>query len=264
MKKDSKTGRVVRDDLTGQVHDNGTTVVRYHSPTKNGGSKWVVLCGCPDKTEMVVWAESFKRGVVCRKCRNEILRKKRTKHGGRYTPDYRVWVSMNQRCFNKNHADYPAYGGAGVTVDERWHRDNPHGFENFTADMGKRPEGVWFIHRYPPDASYGPKTARWATREEQDNERRNSKYLTFQGKKQTYAQWGRETGIDKTTIRDRVLNGWPVERVLSKADGRTSYTITHNGKTQTLTEWVKETGIPKSTLINRMKRGLTGDDLFAP
>jgi len=54
MQKDSKTGRVVRDDLTGQVHANGTTVVRYHSPTNNGGSKWVVICGCPDKTEMVV------------------------------------------------------------------------------------------------------------------------------------------------------------------------------------------------------------------
>jgi len=129
----------------------------------------------------------------------------------KYTPEYRVWGNMMSRCYNKNHADYPRYGSVGVIVEERWHK-----FENFIADMGLRPEGVWFIHRYPPDANYGPKTARWATREEQDNERRNSKYLTFQGKKQTYAQWGRELGIDKTTIRGRVLKGWPVEMVLHK------------------------------------------------
>src|SRR5439155_7627050 len=101
----------------------------------------------------------------------------------------------------------------GVTVEERWCK-----VENWFEDMGPRPAGVWFIDRSPPNANYGPKTARWATLEEQSNERRNSQLLTSNGKTQTWSQWGRELNIDKTTIRKRVKKGWPIERVLSKDD----------------------------------------------
>jgi hypothetical protein len=258
MQKDSKTGRIVRDDLTGQTHANGSTAIRFHSITGNGGSKWVVKCVCG--TEMVAWAESFKRGVLCRRCRNAAIAAHRVTHGKRYTVEYRIWAGMKNRCLNKDNDAYDRYGGKGIKVCQRW----IDSFEAFFADMGPRPEWAWAIDRWPnPAGNYEPGNCRWATREESDNNKTISQVLTFNGKTQTWSQWGRELEIDKTTIRKRVLKGWPVERVLSKSDGRTSYTITHNGKTQTLMEWVKQTGVPKSTILNRMKRGLTGDDLFA-
>lgn len=266
MQKDAKTGRVVRDDLTGQVHPNGTTVVRYHSPTKNGGSKWVVICGCPDKTEMVVWAESFKRGVVCRKCRNKKLSEAKTVHGhaGKDRSDtYCSWMDMLTRCRDENHKSFKFYGGKGIGVCDEWNPEvSPNAFENFLADMGERPEGHT-IGRLDHSKGYSKENCEWQPLEVQANTKSSCHFLTYQGETLTWSQWSRKLGIDKTTIRKRVKLGWPVEEVLSKKDGRTSYTITAKGKTQTLMEWVKETGIPKSTLINRMKRGLSGDALFS-
>ncbi len=208
MNKNEK-GRVMRDDLTGQVHANGTTAISFHSTTSNGGSKWNLKCACG--TELVAWAESFKRGVVCRECRNEKLRKARTTHGGRYTVEYQVWQRMLSRCRNPNHQDYPRYGGAGITVSSELET-----YKGFIKVLGQRPEGMRYIHRYPPDASYTPSTVKWATTEEQNNERRNSQLLTFNGKTQTWSQWSRELGIDKTTIRKRALNGWSPEMILYK------------------------------------------------
>ena len=45
--------------------------------------------------------------------------------------EYQTWVSMRQRCRNKNSAAWKEYGGRGISVCERW-----HSFENFLADMG--------------------------------------------------------------------------------------------------------------------------------
>ena len=36
-------------------------------------------------------------------------------------PFYRRWSSMLRRVYDINHYNYSSYGGAGVTVDERWH-----------------------------------------------------------------------------------------------------------------------------------------------
>lgn len=42
------------------------------------------------------------------------------------------WVAMLHRVYNKDHTHYNAYGGKGVTVDERWHN-----FANFYEDVQK-------------------------------------------------------------------------------------------------------------------------------
>jgi hypothetical protein len=38
---------------------------------------------------------------------------------------------MNHRCINPSNKDYPAYGGRGIRICDRWHQDNPNGFYNF-------------------------------------------------------------------------------------------------------------------------------------
>ena len=43
---------------------------------------------------------------------------------------YNRWFSMLSRCYNKKDSAYPNYGGAGVTVCERWHC-----FANFYEDF---------------------------------------------------------------------------------------------------------------------------------
>lgn len=91
------------------------------------------------------------------------------KHGMIGTPTYRSWASMVTRCRNPNSTQYAYYGGRGITVCERW-----LDFRSFLEDMGERPAGT-SIDRIDNSRNYEPGNCKWATRAEQNRNRRDTK-----------------------------------------------------------------------------------------
>lgn len=89
------------------------------------------------------------------------------RHGHYNSRTYHSYHSMKARCLNKNHRQFKDYGGRGIGISDRW----LDSFENFLADMGERPVGRT-LDRINNDLGYSKSNCRWATREEQNNNKR--------------------------------------------------------------------------------------------
>ncbi len=119
------------------------------------------------------------------------------------------WWAMWLRCSQTKEKSYKHYGGRGISVLPDW-----LSFEDFLADMGPRPDGM-FLERIDNNGHYCPQNCRWATRKEQANNKRNTVWLTHNGKKQTISQWSDEFGISRITIWKRINNlHWPVSKAI--------------------------------------------------
>ena len=110
-----------------------------------------------------------------------------------------AWADMKQRCNNPNVASYKYYGLRGITYCKEWEH-----FENFRrwALNNGFSEGL-SIDRIDPNGNYEPKNCRWATREVQDNNRRDSIHEVVNGKRMTLKQIANTYGISYSTIQHR-------------------------------------------------------------
>jgi hypothetical protein len=93
------------------------------------------------------------------------------------TPEYRAWRGMINRCYQPSSERFSRYGGRGIVVCDRWH----HSFENFLADMGRKPSPKHSIDRIDNDGNYEPGNCRWATASEQQRNKSRRKKARSEG-----------------------------------------------------------------------------------
>lgn len=185
---------------------------------KKGQRATSVVCRC-ECGEVGVYLQNNIRKGHARSCgcfQSDSTAKRATRHGcrrpGKTTPEYQTWCVMLARCKNPQNPRYADYGGRGIKVCDRWAQ-----FENFLADMVQKPSPKHSIERIDNDGDYCPENCKWATTEEQANNKRCNRTITMLGETKTMAQWAKQFGISDTNIWQRIeVLGWSEQKAVTK------------------------------------------------
>lgn len=132
--------------------------------------------------------------------------------GGRFSPEYQSWATMIVRCTNPNRTTWKHYGGRGIKVCSRWRL-----FENFLADMGRRPDGMTLDHR-DNDKNYCRSNCRWADLSTQNRNSSQVIWVELRGARKRLVEWCETIPISINTVRARVkFQGMTYEQALTKS-----------------------------------------------
>lgn len=137
-------------------------------------------------------------------------------HRMSHTPEHNTWLEMRRRCDEVERGPYHA--ARGIKVCDRWQV-----FENFLADMGLRPSNKHSIERIDNDGDYEPSNCKWATKREQNLNKRNNVVITAFGVTAPLGYFlpspgGIATNEYKRAVR-RIHRGWDAERALTEPSG---------------------------------------------
>lgn len=218
-------------DLTGMQFGD-LFAERRATPEECEGRRYYFWCRCSCGKSKAIYGGSLRSGasMTCGHKRAAYFRV----HGLSGRPEISIRGAMIQRCHKVGSQGYERYGARGVVVCARWRKS----FADFYADMGPRPESEasaviseYSIERIDNNGHYScgkckqckengwPANCKWATREEQNRNKRNSHYVTCNKRTLTVSEWSRETGLGSDVITDRIENGWPIEVALSTPPG---------------------------------------------
>lgn len=154
-------------DLTGQ-HFGRLTVLAREGATRAKKATWKCACSCGGQTTSTTGA--LRSGHVtscgCAQLQANFIHGMARLSPGRH-PLYRSWMSMISRCTRPADTSYANYGGRGVQVCERWRTP-----KNFILDMLPSWKPGLTLDRIDTNGNYCLKNCRWATRSEQQRNRK--------------------------------------------------------------------------------------------
>ena len=114
---------------------------------------------------------------------------------------------MKRRC----DSGLARYGGRGISYCDRWKK-----FENFFADMGRRPGPNYTVERENNNGNYEPSNCVWADRQTQNNNTSANHMITIGDRTDTLANWCRFYGLIYGTVNMRIYKlKWEPERAIT-------------------------------------------------
>ena len=210
-------------DLTGKRFGRYTVICETDRPNgKSNRHYWLCRCDCGN--ERVLLSSDINRGLIVscgcfqRESASKRAYEQHLTHGMSGTRLYRIWASMIRRCELDTSKEYPLYGGRGIQVCSEWRNDFT-AFQSWMLSNGydeSAPRGKCTIDRIDNDGDYCPENCRVADQKTQSRNRRNNRFITYNGITKTMSEWAEEYGISVGTLRDRLSYGWPIEKCLTQ------------------------------------------------
>lgn len=151
----------------------GRLLASFPVGVRNRRVYWACLCDCTNVK--VVRVDALLHGFTqsCGCLQREAAAAQHGKDNPNFThghssafgnsPTYTSWHLMIQRCANPNATGWLHYGGAGITVCDRWMKS----FEAFLDDMGQRPSAKHSLSRFLDSGDYEPGNVAWGTKADQ-------------------------------------------------------------------------------------------------
>jgi hypothetical protein len=124
------------------------------------------------------------------------------------TPEYHAYYDIVRRCTNPAFKHYRHYGGRGIL-------NKFESFEAFYAEVGGRPGKGYELDRIDNDGHYEPGNVRWATKAQNNRNKRTSVFVTHNGITKCLAAWAEEAGLSRSTFGERLKLGWSMDRALT-------------------------------------------------
>lgn len=195
-------------NLTGQRFTL-LTVISIHSKDARHNICWICRCDCGYWCVKPAFALVGGRARSCGKHPLNNLLAMYAPTGDKYKAERRAFAGAQSRCWQPSHQAYVWYGGRGIEF-----RFNS--FDEFFADIGKRPSNQHSLDRIDVNGHYEQGNVRWATSMEQANNKRTNVIWEYQGRSQTIAEWCRELGQNRKMAARRVRKyHWCIECALT-------------------------------------------------
>jgi hypothetical protein len=198
-------------DISGMKFGRVIPIKRCDYNDKNGNPFWECKCDCG--TIFVVRSQCLKSGHTksCGCLLNETTIKTHTKHNMSRTRPYTIWTNMLSRCsYEKYEKNLKNYIKRGITVCNEWKT-----FDGFWKDMSEGYADNLSIDRINNDKGYDKNNCRWATSEQQNNNSRINRFLSYEGTTLSVRQWAKKLNIQNQVILSRIKSGRPIEEILS-------------------------------------------------
>jgi len=192
----------------GQKNNSLTLVKILEKRSKDNHTIGLFKCDCGNEKEIII---SRVRNGYTKTCNSKKHYRERNKtHGKRYSTEYSIWITLKDRCLNKNNKNYLKYSKLGIDDDIK------NNFMVFLKEVGKRPSKEHSIDRIDNTNGYFKGNIRWANRSEQQTNRSNS--LIVHINDEIFASRvdaAKKFNVSETTI-DRWCRGYVDKRIGEK------------------------------------------------